>query len=173
MTEEREREAEGASRGDERTGDGVGGGGGGGLGGWRVVVFEMIRPICASFPRCIPRLAARVAANRHGFRTTASSVEALLNATFRGKDEQGKGGNRARVCGEERKREEGGTKKGRVTRGRKGGSLLLSRGSPAGEKKWKTGIAEGESFSLLMLLPLPSPLRGVCVSLTCMYVCRF
>jgi len=52
----------------------------------------MIRPICASFPRCtLPRRAARVAANRRGFRTTASSVEALLNATFRGKDETGEG----------------------------------------------------------------------------------
>lgn len=52
----------------------------------------MIRPICASFPRCTPsRRAARVAANRRGFRTTASSVEALLNATFRGKDEVGEG----------------------------------------------------------------------------------
>lgn len=57
-----------------------------------MVVFEMIRPICASFPRCTPpRRTARVAANRRGFRTTASSVEALLNATFRGKDEVGEG----------------------------------------------------------------------------------
>lgn len=63
-----------------------------------MVVFEMIRPICASFPRCNPRLAARVAANRRGFRTTASSVEALLNATFRGKDEAAErvGGTRSR-----------------------------------------------------------------------------
>lgn len=52
------------------------------------MVFEMIRPICASFPRCTLRPSVtRVAANRRGFRTTASSVEALLNATFRGKDE--------------------------------------------------------------------------------------
>lgn len=72
-------------------------GGGGGLGGGRVVVFEMIRPICASFPRCTLRPSAtRVAANRRGFRTTASSVEALLNATFRGKDEVGEGEKRER-----------------------------------------------------------------------------
>lgn len=118
-----------------------------------MVVFEMIRPICASFPRCIPRQAARVAANRRGFRTTASSVEALLNATFRGKDEEGKGGI-ARAFAARRmereedrqiEKEEGGTKKGRVTRGREAAGAL--DGSPAGEKKWKTDIGEGESFS--------------------------
>lgn len=37
---------DGGGRGD--------GGGGGGLGGGRVVVFEMIRPICASFPPMHP-----------------------------------------------------------------------------------------------------------------------
>lgn len=74
----------------------------GGLGGGRVVVFEMIRPICASFPRCTLRPSAtRVAANRRGFRTTASSVEALLNATFRGKDEVGERGGGARKGGKE------------------------------------------------------------------------
>lgn len=89
---------DGGGRGD--------GGGGGGLGGGRVVVFEMIRPICASFPRCTLRPSAtRVAANRRGFRTTASSVEALLNATFRGKDEVGerKGREGQRVRGAKNK----------------------------------------------------------------------
>lgn len=69
----------------------------------------MIRPICASFPRCTLRPSAtRVAANRRGFRTTASSVEALLNATFRGKDEVGEGekGGKGAFAARRMKREE-------------------------------------------------------------------
>lgn len=48
---ERGREREIEREVEER---GEGGRGVGGLGGGRVVVFEMIRPICASFPRCTP-----------------------------------------------------------------------------------------------------------------------
>lgn len=60
-----------------------------------MVVFEMIRPICASFPRCIPPAPSRARSGKPAriphHRKQRGTVEALLNATFRGKDEVGDG----------------------------------------------------------------------------------
>lgn len=113
-----------------------------------MVVFEMIRPICASFPRCAPRVPrctgpARVAANRRGFRATASSVEALLNATFRGKDEVGETrvpsdeGAKGRVerCAFARPE----ARKGRKVYGRrKSGNALTEKERQGGRGWWST-----------------------------------
>lgn len=113
----------------------------GGGGGWRqrVVVFEMIRPICASFPRCTPRRGKPARIPRHR-KHRGSPVECHI---LRQRMER-KGQLEAEPRREEEKeqgseRNEGGTRKGGETERERGRERWRE-----GEKGRERVHAEGE-----------------------------
>lgn len=131
----------------------------------------MIRPICASFPRCTPRRGkpARIPHHRkhrrspvechilrRGWKRKGRGERAWTRTGGR-REEQGKRNERAALKKEGRETTGRRRMRRRGTGGRDGEESTSTACHRGDEKKWKTDIGKRESFLLVSLASPPPP----------------